>query len=55
MIVIGKTVKGYWPGAVRGEIPDHVPQVVGYPPATPIHQNELGVFYRAGADLRAPL
>jgi transketolase len=31
MIVIGKTVKGYWPGAVRGEIPTYGPQVTGYP------------------------
>ncbi len=31
MIVIGKTVKGYWPGAVRGEIPAYGPQVTGYP------------------------
>jgi len=30
MIVIGKTVKGYWPGAVRGQIPNHGPQVTGY-------------------------
>jgi transketolase len=31
MIAIGRTVKGYWPGAVRNEIPDHCPQIVGYP------------------------
>ena len=31
MIVIGKTVKGYWPGAVKGEIPGYGDQVVGYP------------------------
>jgi transketolase len=31
MIVIGKTVKGYWPGAIRGEIPTYGPQVTGYP------------------------
>jgi transketolase len=31
IVVIGKTVKGYWPGAVGGEIPGHGPQVVGYP------------------------
>src|SRR5690349_20714651 len=30
MIAIGKTIKGYWPAAVHGEIPNHVPQVVGY-------------------------
>ncbi|HET9402582.1 MAG TPA: hypothetical protein VFO34_16675 [Candidatus Acidoferrales bacterium] len=30
MIAIGRTVKGYWPAAVHGEIPNHVPQVVGY-------------------------
>ncbi|HEV3333541.1 MAG TPA: hypothetical protein VG096_21300 [Bryobacteraceae bacterium] len=30
MIVIGKTVKGYWPGAVNGEIPGYGRQVVGY-------------------------
>jgi transketolase len=31
MIVIGKTVKGYWPGAVDGRIPGYGPQTVGYP------------------------
>jgi transketolase len=31
MIAIGRTVKGYWPAAVHGEIPDFGPQVVGYP------------------------
>jgi transketolase len=30
MIVIGKTVKGYWPGAVDGRIPEYGPQTVGY-------------------------
>jgi transketolase len=30
MIAIGKTVKGYWPTAIHGEIPRHGPQVVGY-------------------------
>ncbi|MES1260726.1 MAG: hypothetical protein ABUS49_03240 [Acidobacteriota bacterium] len=30
MIVIGKTTKGYWPGAVNGMIPGHGKQVVGY-------------------------
>jgi transketolase len=31
MIVIGKTTKGYWPGAVNGTIPGAGDQVVGYP------------------------
>jgi transketolase len=31
MIAIGKTIKGYWPGAIHGEIPDYGRQVVGYP------------------------
>ena len=31
MIVIGNTVKGYWPGAVDGKIPGYGDQVVGYP------------------------
>jgi transketolase len=31
MIVIGKTTKGYWPGAVNGKIPGAGDQVVGYP------------------------
>lgn len=31
MIAIGRTVKGYWPAAVHGEIPNFGPQVVGYP------------------------
>ena len=30
MIVIGKTVKGYWPSARNGEIPGYGKQVVGY-------------------------
>ncbi len=30
MIMIGKTVKGYWPGAVDGKIPEYGPQTVGY-------------------------
>jgi transketolase len=30
MIVIGKTVKGYWPGAVDRRIPGYGPQTVGY-------------------------
>lgn len=31
MIVIGKTVKGYWPTAVDGQIPGYGDQVVSYP------------------------
>jgi transketolase len=31
MIVIGKTVKGYWPGAVNGKLPGYGDQIVGYP------------------------
>lgn len=30
MIAIGKTLKGYWPAATRGEIPNFGPQVLGY-------------------------
>jgi transketolase len=30
MIAIGKTVKGYWPTAIQGEIPQFGAQVVGY-------------------------
>jgi hypothetical protein len=30
MVVIGKTTKGYWPGAVDGKIPGFGDQVVGY-------------------------
>src|SRR5215475_7459316 len=30
MIVVGKTTKGYWPGAVNGKLPG-VDQIVGYP------------------------
>jgi transketolase len=30
MIAIGRTIKGYWPAAIRGEIPHFGPQVVGY-------------------------
>lgn len=31
MIVLGKTVKGYWPGAVDGKIPGYGDQLVSYP------------------------
>ena len=31
MIVIGKTIKGYWPGAVNGKIPGGGDQVVEFP------------------------
>ena len=31
MIAIGNTQKGYWPGAVRSEIPNYGAQVLGYP------------------------
>ena len=31
MALIGKTVKGYWPSAAGGKIPDGADQVVGYP------------------------
>src|SRR6185312_5089210 len=31
MIVIGRTTKGYWPGAANGKIPGAGDQVVGYP------------------------
>ena len=31
MIVIGKTLKGYWPGAVDGKIPGNGDQLVSYP------------------------
>jgi transketolase len=30
MIAIGKTLKGYWPGAIRGEVPNYGPQLLGY-------------------------
>lgn len=30
MIAIGKTLKGYWPGAVRAEIYKNCPQILGY-------------------------
>ncbi len=31
MIVIGKTTKGYWPGAVDGKLPGYGDQLIGYP------------------------
>ena len=31
MIVIGKTIKGYWPGAVNGKLAGDVDQIVNYP------------------------
>lgn len=31
MIVLGRTIKGYWPGAVDGKIPGYGDQLVSYP------------------------
>jgi transketolase len=31
MIVIGKTIKGYWPGAAQGKVSASCEQIVGYP------------------------
>lgn len=31
MIVLGKTLKGYWPGAADGKIPGHGDQLISYP------------------------
>ncbi|MGQ4810615.1 hypothetical protein NKDENANG_04099 [Candidatus Entotheonellaceae bacterium PAL068K] len=31
MIVIGKTLKGYWPGAVDGQLPGYGEQLISYP------------------------
>ena len=31
MIVIGRTLKGYWPGAVDGKIPGYGDQLISYP------------------------
>jgi transketolase len=31
IVLIARTTKGYWPAAVRGAIPDHGDQIVGYP------------------------
>jgi transketolase len=31
IIVVGKTIKGYWPGAVAGKIPGYGDQLAGYP------------------------
>ena len=31
IVVIGRTTKGYWPGAVDGKIPGYGDQLVGYP------------------------
>ncbi len=31
MVLVGKTVKGWWPAAAGGKIPGHGDQVVGYP------------------------
>jgi transketolase len=31
IVMIARTVKGYWPAAVRGAIPDHGDQLIGYP------------------------
>jgi len=31
MVLLGNTIKGYWPGAIDGKLPGHGDQVVGYP------------------------
>ena len=46
--LIGKTVKGYWPAAVDGKIPERRRSVVGYPSHPYAHEDELGVLRRAG-------
>ena len=55
MIVIGKTIKGYWPGAVNGKIPGAGDQVVGLPEPSLRDEDELGVLRRAGRDVREAL
>ena len=50
MIVIGKTTKGYWPGAVNGKIPGYGDQVVSYHEPSLRDENELGIFCRPGED-----
>ena len=52
MIVIGKTIKGYWPGAVNGKIPGAGDQVVGLPEPSVRDEDELGVLRRARPDVR---
>ena len=54
MIVFGKTIKGYWPGAVNGKLPG-ADQIVGYPEPPLRLQDELGLLRRARRDLRAAL
>ena len=51
MIVIGKTIKGYWPSAVDGKIPGHGAQIVSYPSHPYGVEDELGLLRRAGEDL----
>ena len=30
MIVVGRTTKGWWPGAVQGQIPGYGEQIISY-------------------------
>ena len=54
MIVFGKTIKGYWPGAVNGKLSGRRPDRRVSEPSLRF-QDELGLLRRARPDLRAAL
>ena len=55
MIVIGKTTKGYWPRAVDGKIPRPRRSDRELPEPSLRHEDEFGLFRRAGQDVRGAL
>ena len=55
IIVIGKTIKGYWPTASNGKIAGSTDQVVGYPSHPVRDEDELGLLRGAGEDVRGQI
>ncbi len=55
MIMIGKTIKGYWPDAVDGKIPGAGPQLISYPSHPYAMKMNSDYFVALAQDLRGAL
>ena len=55
MIAIAKTTKGYWPAAMNGKLTRHGQADRELSEPSLCHEDELGLFRRAGRDLRGAL
>ena len=44
VVVIGNTVKGYWPAAVNGKIEGYGDQLIQFSKPSLFHEDEFGVF-----------